>query len=116
MIEFAASRCEELIVSMSYTDADIIDPQLRFGWIKEQFKNNLIILPRIIKDDFDNEQLALPERTAIRAQKIQDDYPRINVLISSEPYGLPFAQNMGAELVIDTPWIADLPRDQEHRL
>ncbi|MCC6288802.1 MAG: adenylyltransferase/cytidyltransferase family protein [Chitinophagaceae bacterium] len=34
LIEFATAQCDELIISMSYTDADAIDPQLRFAWKK----------------------------------------------------------------------------------
>lgn len=96
LIAFAASQCDELIVSMSYTDTDPIDPQLRFNWIKEQFKNTPAIKPFIIKDDFDNEKLPLPERTAIWANKMLEVYPHIDMLISSEAYGQPFSQNLGA--------------------
>lgn len=35
LINFAASQCDELIVSMSYTPDDKINPELRFQWIKE---------------------------------------------------------------------------------
>jgi len=58
LIEFAAALCDELIVSMSYTDNDPIDPQLRLEWIKEQFKSRPDIKPFIIKDRFDDEQQA----------------------------------------------------------
>lgn len=100
MIEFAAAKCDELIVSMSYTDIDPINPQLRFDWITAQFKNNLTVFPHIIKDDFDREDLPLQERTAIWAEKMQEVYPPIDVLISSESYGEPFAQNLGAEHIV----------------
>ncbi|MBX3254472.1 MAG: AAA family ATPase [Chitinophagaceae bacterium] len=100
LIEFAASRCDELIVSMSYTDADPIEPQLRFKWIKEQFKNNSAIVPYIIKDDFDNEHLPLQERTAAWAKKMEQAYPPVDILISSENYGEPFALNMSAAHIV----------------
>lgn len=100
LIEFAVSQCDELIVSMSFSDTDPIDPQLRFNWIKEQFNSNPAILPRMIKDDFDNEQLPLAERTAVWAEKMNDVYPRIDALISSELYGEPFAANLAAEHIM----------------
>lgn len=100
MIKFAVTQCDELIVSMSYTGVDPINPTLRFEWIKEQFKNNFNILLYIIKDDFDREDLPLQERTAIWAKKMREVYPKINVLISSENYGVSFAQNMGTEHVV----------------
>ena len=96
LISFAASQCDELIVSMSYTDTDPIEPQLRFCWLKEQFNSNPAILPHIIKDDFDDERLPLTERTALWAEKMKEVYPPIDVLISSELYGEPFAANLAA--------------------
>jgi len=97
LINFAASHCNELIVSMSYTPGDKIDPYLRFEWIKEIFKDQPNIKPAIIPDDFDDENLALNERTNIWAKKMRKVYPKIDILFSSEPYGTPFARNLQAE-------------------
>jgi HTH-type transcriptional regulator, transcriptional repressor of NAD biosynthesis genes len=96
LIDFAAAHCDELIVSMSYTDDDPIPPTLRFEWIKGQFKNKPSIKPNIIKDDFDNASLPIAGRTAIWAVKMKEVYPPIDVIFSSEPYGIPFAQHLGA--------------------
>lgn len=96
LIDFAAAHCDELIVSMSYTNRDPIDPLIRMEWIKEQYKNKPSIKPRIIMDDFDNELLPLKDRTAIWAGKMKKVYPPIDIIISSEPYGRPFAQNLNA--------------------
>lgn len=97
LIQFAASQCEEVIVSMSYTDADPIEGELRFSWIQEIFQSQPKIKPFIIKDDFDNESLPLPERTKIWSERMQKAYPPVNVIFSSEEYGDSFAQNMNAE-------------------
>jgi HTH-type transcriptional repressor of NAD biosynthesis genes len=96
LIDFAADHCDELIVSMSYTDHDPIDPGLRLEWINEQFKNQPAVKPHIIKDDFDNDQLPLPVRTASWAEKMKEVYPPIDIIFSSEPYGVPFAKHLGA--------------------
>jgi HTH-type transcriptional regulator, transcriptional repressor of NAD biosynthesis genes len=96
LIDFAADHCDELIVSMSYTDYDPIDPGLRLEWINEQFKNKPAVKPHIIRDDFDNEVLPLPQRTALWAKKMNEIYPPINIIFSSESYGVPFAENLGA--------------------
>jgi HTH-type transcriptional repressor of NAD biosynthesis genes len=96
LIDFAASHSDEVIVSMSYTDNDRINPWLRLNWIKEQFSNNPRVKVHTIKDDFDNELLPLPERTAIWAKKMKEVYPPINILISSERYGEHFAKNLDA--------------------
>jgi HTH-type transcriptional regulator, transcriptional repressor of NAD biosynthesis genes len=95
LINFAASQCDEVIVSMSYTDQDPISADLRFSWINEIFKDRPTIKPAMIRDDFDNEQLPLPERTKKWSEVIGGAYPPIDVLISSETYGEPFALNHG---------------------
>lgn len=96
LIEFAAANSDELIVSMSYTVHDPIDPMLRIAWIKSQFNNNRRVKVYSILDDFDEESFAFPERTALWAKKMKEVYPPINILFSSEPYGEPFAKNLGA--------------------
>jgi HTH-type transcriptional repressor of NAD biosynthesis genes len=96
LIEFAAAQCDELIVSMSYTSADVIPAAIRFNWIVELFNDNPKIKPNLIVDDFDDESLELPERTRIWAQVIKEKYPPIQFLFSSESYGDPFAKNLNA--------------------
>lgn len=104
LINFAASECDELIVSMSYTPADKIDPAMRFKWIKEIFKDQPNIKPAIIADDFDDETLALQDRTNIWAIRMKEVYPKIDMLFSSEFYGEPFAFNLDAEhILFDEP-------------
>lgn len=97
LINFAASLCDELIVSMSYTPTDPIDASLRFSWIEEIFKNNNVVLPAMVEDNFDNENLDLEERTKIWAAFIRKRFPPIDVIYSSEEYGAPFAKNLGKE-------------------
>lgn len=104
LINFAAAHCDELIVSMSFTPDDKIDPLLRFQWIKEIFKDQPNIKPAIIADDFDDETLPLNERTNIWANRMREVYPKIDILFSSEFYGTPFAINLQAEhILFDEP-------------
>jgi HTH-type transcriptional repressor of NAD biosynthesis genes len=104
LINFAAAHCDELIVSMSFTPNDKIDPLLRFDWIRTIFKDQPNIKPAIIADDFDNESLPLTERTNIWAIRMREVYPKIDVLFSSEFYGAPFALNLQAEhFLFDEP-------------
>jgi HTH-type transcriptional repressor of NAD biosynthesis genes len=97
LINFAASHCNELIVSMSFTPGDKIDPVLRFKWINEIFKDQPNIKPAIIVDDFDDETLPINERTNIWAIRMREVYPKIDILFSSEFYGESFAFNLQAE-------------------
>ncbi|MBG9376899.1 AAA family ATPase [Panacibacter sp. DH6] len=96
LINYAAERCDELIVSMSYTHYDAINPQLRFSWLQHIFSSNLFIKCYLIKDDFDNENLPLYERTKLWAKRIQQVYPPISYVFSSESYGEPFAESLAA--------------------
>lgn len=106
LINFAAAHCDELIVSMSFTPDDKIDPVLRFEWIKEIFKDQPNIKPAIIADNFDDETLPLNERTNIWAIRMREVYPKIDILFSSEYYGTPFACNLQAEhILFDEPRI-----------
>ena len=104
LINFAASQCDELIISMSFTPADRIDPVVRFEWIREIFKDQPKIKPAIIADDFDNETLPLNNRTNIWAIRMREVYPKIDILFSSEFYGEPFAANLDAKhILFDEP-------------
>ncbi|MBK8291909.1 MAG: multifunctional transcriptional regulator/nicotinamide-nucleotide adenylyltransferase/ribosylnicotinamide kinase NadR [Flammeovirgaceae bacterium] len=97
LIEFAAAHCDELIVSMSYNAFDVISDELRFSWIIETFKDQPNIKVFSIVDDFDREDLSLNERTKIWADRMRQVYPPIDIIFSSEEYGIPFAKNLRAE-------------------
>lgn len=99
LINFAADRCDELIVSMSYTPNDPIDGQLRFSWLKKIFHDRPSIKISKVVDDFDNETLPWPSRTKLWSDFIQKTYPPVHVLFSSEEYGDPFAKNLGVDHV-----------------
>lgn len=100
LINFAAANCDELIVSMSYTDNDPIDPHLRLDWLKEIFSAQPHIKCYIIKDDFDNEQLPLHDRTKIWAKMMKQYYLPVHVIFSSEDYGESFAENLEAKHIV----------------
>jgi len=97
LIDFAASRCDELIVSMSYTPADPIDWQLRYEWLKELVKNKPNVKAEVSLDDFDDESLPLSARIQRWAVFIKKRFPPIDYIFSSERYGDPFASVLGVE-------------------
>lgn len=107
LIEFAAAHCDELIVSMSFTLNDQIDPRTRFEWIREIFKDRPHIKPAMEEDNFDDETLPLTERTRIWADFIRKKFPLVHVIFSSEEYGAPFAKNLNCEHIPFDP-----PRNQ----
>lgn len=109
LIQFAASQCDELIVSMSYTPHDPIPADKRFAWLKTIFAYDAKIKPFLIEDNFDNEQLPWPERTHIWAQFISKAYPPIDKIFSSEEYGEPFARNLKTLHFLYDPQRKQLP-------
>ncbi len=100
LINFAASQCDEVIVSMSFTDQDPIPGDGRLSWIKEVFHNQSNIHIHKIKDDFDDDTLPLKERTRIWADRMREVYPTVHLVISSESYGETFAENLKAGNVL----------------
>ncbi|MBL0743383.1 AAA family ATPase [Chryseolinea lacunae] len=108
LINFAAAQCDELIVSMSFTEHDPIDAELRFHWIKATFTDKKIRVEKIT-DNFDNESLALDARTALWAPVMKQTYPPIHILFSSEAYGEPFAHHLGATHVAFDPSRSQVP-------
>ncbi len=97
LIRFAATQCDELIVSMSYKDDDSIAGNLRFSWLNEIFKDDSTIKLNLVKDDFDNETLAWPERTNLWASFLRKQYGAIDVIISSEDYGPLLADHLSCK-------------------
>lgn len=96
LIQFASSLCDELIVSMSYQEDDVIPGQLRFSWLQEIFRDNPKVKPALVKDDFDDESLAWPERTKVWAEFLKKRYGKIDVMVSSEEYGTFLDEHLGA--------------------
>lgn len=109
LIRFAAAQCDELIVSMSFTQHDPIEPVRRFAWIKEAFHDNPAILPAMVPDDFDNETLPLAERTRVWSDFIRKTYPPVHVVFSSEDYGVPFALHLGVQHIAFEPGRSTFP-------
>ncbi len=100
LIQFAASHCEKLTVSMSYTQHDPIPHTIRFIWLKELLKSYPAISVEISLDDFDDPSLPIEERTKIWATFIQKRFAPINVVISSEDYGSPLSHHLGVKNII----------------
>lgn len=100
LIEFAATQCDETIVSISDATDDMIDPQLRLEWLKAIFKHQPAVKIELIEDNFDHPELALEERTKIWADKMRQTYPPIDIVFSSEEYGEPFARHLNAKHIL----------------
>ena len=100
LIDFAVTQCDELIVSMSYTENDPIDGGARYEWLNAIYRDSAKVIIEKVVDDFDDESLPLEQRTQIWAKFIKQRFPRIDVVFSSEEYGDSFAMNLGAIAVV----------------
>lgn len=107
LINFALQHCDELIISMSYTPTDPIPHSLRLTWLQKIFEGNPKIKVEESLDDFDNDNLPLNERTKIWARFIEKRFPKIDAVVSSEEYGVSFAEHLKA-----TPVLFDPSRNQ----
>jgi len=96
LISFAARQCDEVIVSMSDAETDPIDPRLRLHWLKELTSQWVNVKVYSLKDDFDQPDLSLDQRTKIWSDVITKAYGQIDKVFSSEEYGDWFAKNLGA--------------------
>jgi HTH-type transcriptional regulator, transcriptional repressor of NAD biosynthesis genes len=100
LISFALEHCDELIVSMSYSPSDPIPHPLRYDWLKKIFESNSKVRVEESLDDFDDERLPINERTKIWARFIERRFPKIDVIISSEEYGVPFANHLSSTSIL----------------
>lgn len=103
LIRFALSHCDELIVSMSYTEADPIPSSLRFFWLQRLFEDTPHLRLERVVDDFDKPSLPWIDRTRIWAHYLQSRYGRIDVVVSSEEYGSFLATHLHATSVMFDP-------------
>ena len=100
LIDFAKSQSESLIVSMSYTPNDPIDPQLRLGWLRQLFDNQPNIELAFELDDFNDDGLPLFEATKLWADFIRKRFPNIEAFFCSEDYGAPLSHHLGLPCVV----------------
>lgn len=100
LIAFAKSYCDELIVSMSFTANDPINPELRFEWLKSIFKDRQDV--KLVKylDDFNDDNLPIFEATKLWADFIKREFPDIEVFFCSESYGKPLSFHLKIPCII----------------
>lgn len=103
LVEFAASCTDSLIVSMSYTPHDSIDPALRLSWLQALFgdRPNFEIVAE--PDDFHDATLPLEEATKLWAAFIHRRFPDIDGFICSEAYGEPLSRHLMLPVIYFDP-------------
>jgi HTH-type transcriptional repressor of NAD biosynthesis genes len=95
LIEFAATQCDYLIVSMNCTPTDPIDPERRMEWLRALFGHRGNIELVSVLDDFSDDNLPLWEATRLWSDFIKQRFPDIDGFFCSETYGQPLSQHLG---------------------
>lgn len=102
LIEFAVRQCERLIVSINYTPGDVIDPALRFSWLRTLLKNYPTIDVVLTADPEDDTLVGLPleKRAYGWSQFIKKRFTEVDAFFCSEDYGEPLAQYLGIPCIL----------------
>ncbi|NME68599.1 AAA family ATPase [Flammeovirga aprica] len=90
LIEFATTKCDEVIVWICVSNKETMTADLRFKWVKEIFKNQPKIVPILFEYDealFPNTSESSTSVSKIWSEAIKKHLPKIDVIISSEKYG-----------------------------
>jgi HTH-type transcriptional repressor of NAD biosynthesis genes len=98
LIEFAAAQCDELTVLICCSDQEQLPAALRLEWMQETFKDN----PRIYLQILEYKESELPNSSEssrsisqLWSNKFKAILPKVDLLVSSEPYGEYVAEYMG---------------------
>ncbi len=86
LISFGLEKCEHITILLVVSKGEPIEPELRFSWLSEHYKDNPNISIEVTFRDNINK-LAQTERTDAWCRFIGQAFPSIDCVISSEIYG-----------------------------
>lgn len=94
LISYALTKCNYITILLVASSGEPINPELRYSWLVEHYKDK-----KNIKIDFTFRDSinALPqeERTGAWCSFIGSEYPELDCIISSENYGDTLAEYLG---------------------
>lgn len=103
LVEFALQHCEKVILCVCWRKDEPIDPDMRFWWVVDHYKND----ERIFVASVDNEEYGLPstpiptpKTSKIWADYLKDRFSDFDCIISSEEYGHFMAASAGVEHIL----------------
>jgi HTH-type transcriptional regulator, transcriptional repressor of NAD biosynthesis genes len=98
LIEFAATKTDQLVVLVCTHSNELIEGHTRFQWLQQQYWQH----PTITIQWMEYDPALLPDSSVASAAAsekwagwIKQHLPTVNVFISSEPYGVLVAQSLG---------------------
>lgn len=99
MIEWAADRCDRLVVFVNTRDGEVVPGELRAGWLAELHPRvDVIELRHALDNDFADEELWARWMELFRANWPLATGPHL--VFSSDPYVTEIARRFGAEAVV----------------
>jgi HTH-type transcriptional repressor of NAD biosynthesis genes len=107
LVEFAAARCDELIVLVCATEKEPIPGAIRRDWVEETFGDHKNIKPQLLW--YDDRVLPNTSESSSAVSRIWADHlhpilPKIDVFFSSEKYGDYVAEFLNcAHIAYDLP-------------
>lgn len=90
LIAFAATQCDELTVLICCSDQEEIPSNIRLGWIVETFKDYPNIRPQVLEykeSELPNSSESSQDISRLWSLKFKEIVPRVELVVTSEPYG-----------------------------
>lgn len=94
LIDFGLKYCENITILLVVTEGEPINPELRYSWLIEHYRDTHRITVDVTYRDYINT-LPQKERTVAWCKFIKQEYPDLDCIISSETYGDTLADYMG---------------------
>ena len=103
MIDFATNQCSKLYVVVCASDKESISSFTRASWIRDEYagKNNIDIIEfDYSENDLPNSSSACTEISRVWANVFNKILPKVDCLITSEPYGDYVANYLGIKHIL----------------
>lgn len=93
LVSFGLTYCDKITLLLVVSNDEPIDPDLRYSWLLEHYKDDPEISIDVTYRDNINS-LPQHKRTEAWCNFIEGEYPRVDCIISSESYGDILAEHL----------------------
>lgn len=101
LISFAKSKCDILTVLLCAEDKETIPASTRLKWLQEELGSTVDLQVLKYSDkDLPNTSVSSKQVSKKWSVVLKKNFPHVNIIFSSEPYGDFVADFMGAESVV----------------
>ncbi len=103
MIDFAKNQCSKLYVIVCASDKESINSYIRASWIRDEYTdmdNIEVIEFDYLESDLPNSSIACTEISRVWANVFRQILPKVDYLITSEPYGDYVANYLGIKHIL----------------